>query len=79
MIDRIFFAALTFSLMITGSVAIGAGFVGVDQRAASASKGASAAARVVQLERVVVVGKRIVPVNVIARVEPGESSAARVQ
>jgi hypothetical protein len=52
MIDRIFFAALTFCLLIAGTLAIGAAMFGE-------ARVASAEARVVQLERVVVVGKRM--------------------
>jgi hypothetical protein len=65
MIDRIFFAALTFCLLIAGTLAIGAAMFGE-------ARSASAGARVVQLERVVIVGKRVAPASAVA-----EASATR--
>lgn len=59
MIDRIFFAALTFCLLIAGTLAIGSAMFGEDRTA-------SAQPRVVQLERVVIVGKRIAPASAVA-------------
>jgi hypothetical protein len=60
MIDRIFFAALTFCLLIAGTLAIGVAMFGE-------ARSASAQARVVQLERVVVVGKRAAAASAVAQ------------
>lgn len=78
MIDRIFSAALTFCLLIAGTLAIGAAMFGLDQRGA-APKAAAAPTRVVQLERVVIVGKRLVPATKVAQADAREPAAARVQ
>lgn len=66
MIDRIFLAALTFCFLIGGTLAIGSAFFGIEaRRAASASEIVKAPAPAG--DRVVVVGKRIVPVAKSAR------------
>ena len=77
MIDRIFSTALTFCLLIAGTLAIGAAMFSVDPRSA-ASKAAVAPARVVQLERVLVIGKRIVLVTEVARTESREPVTERL-
>jgi hypothetical protein len=74
MIDRLFFAALTFTLLVAGTLAIGAAMIGADQRT-SVSKAASAPVRIVQLERVVVVAKRLAPAMQIARSDADERVA----
>lgn len=78
MIDRIFFAAFTFCLLIAGTLAIGAAMLGVDQRSATA-KAAPAKVRVVQLAPVVIVGKRLVPNAMVAQSGSGDVAASRAQ
>ena len=78
MIDRIFSAALTFCLLIGGTLAIGAAMFGLGHRS-TAANAATAPTRVVQLERVVIVGKRRVPATEVARAEPREPVAAGLQ
>jgi len=74
MIDRIFAAALTFCVLIAGTLAIGAAMLGKDQRVA-VPKAASAAVRVVQLERVVVVGKCLRATTDVAETDSPEPAA----
>jgi hypothetical protein len=76
MIDRLFTATLTFCLLIAGTLAIGSAMLGTDQRAV-APKAASAPVRVVQLERVVIVGKRLAPAADVAQSD--SETAPRVQ
>ena len=78
MIDRFFSAALTFCVLIAGTLAIGSAMLGMDQRVA-APTAASAPVRVVQLERVVIVGKRLTPSREVAQTEAGERSAQHLQ
>jgi hypothetical protein len=78
MIDRLFTATLTFCLLIGGTLAIGSAMLGTDQRVA-APKAASAPVRTVQLERVVIVGKRLAPTADVAQTEAVDSTAPRVQ
>ena len=78
MIDRIFFAALTFCLLIAGTLAIGAAMLGVDQRSVAA-RGVPATIRVVQLEPVVITAKRLAPNTVVAQTGSAEHAASRVQ
>ena len=75
MIDHLFTATLTFCLLIGGTLAIGSAMLGTDQRVV-APRAALAPVRVVQLERVVVVGKRAAPGTAVAR---GDTGAQRVQ
>ena len=79
MIDRLFTATLTFCLLIGGTLAIGSAMLGLDQPVA-ATKTAAATVRSVQLERVVVVGKRLVPAAEMAQTDPADATTAqRVQ
>lgn len=78
MIDRLFTATLTFCLLIGGTLAIGSAMLGTDQSVV-APRAASAPVRVVQLERVVVVGKRIAPGTAVARSDAGDTGAPRVR
>ena len=73
MIDRIFSAALTFCLLAGGTLAIGSAMLGLD-RHAIAPRAAPAAARVVQLEPVVIVGKRVAPSTTVAQTEAAPTS-----
>ena len=72
MMDRIFSAALTFCLLAGGTLAIGSAMFGGDQRPVAPH------VRVVQLERVVIVGKRLAPATV-ATSDATESASQRVQ
>lgn len=56
MIDRLFTAFLTFALLVGGTLAIGSALLGKDR--AAGLQHASAPARVVRLDRVVVTAKR---------------------
>jgi hypothetical protein len=76
MIDRLFTATLTFCMLFGGTYAIGSAMLGSDQRAV-APQAASAPARIVQLERVVIVGKRLAPSTDVA--QSANETAARVQ
>ncbi|CAM5795524.1 hypothetical protein [Rhizobacter fulvus] len=76
MIDRLFTATLTFCLLIGGTLAIGSAMLGIDQPVAS-PRAASAPAQVVQLERVVIVGKRLAPTTDVAQSD--SETAPRVQ
>jgi hypothetical protein len=78
MIDRIFFAALSFCLMVTGALAIGSSMVGVD-RPGDASRADAVPVRIVQLAPVVVTAKRLAPATAIAQTGTGETAAARVE
>jgi hypothetical protein len=76
MIDRTFSAALTFLLLIGGTIAIGSALFGADQHAVAPRH---AQVRVVQLERVVIVGKRSAAPALIARADAVEVAARSVQ
>lgn len=78
MIDRIFFAALSFCLMVTGASAIGASMAGVDQPGNTA-RAASVPVRIVQLAPVIVTAKRLAPASAVAQTGAGETIAPRVQ
>jgi hypothetical protein len=78
MIDRIFAAALTFCLLCGGTLAIGSALFGLD-RSAPSPKAAAAQIRVVQLERVEVVGKRLATGATMARTDSSEPATQRAQ
>lgn len=79
MIDRLFTATLTFCLLIGGTLAIGSAMLGLDQPGV-ATKPAAPTVRSVQLERVVVIGKRLVPAAEMAQTDPADApTAARLQ
>ena len=79
MIDRIFGAALTFSLLLGGTLAIGSAMFGMDPRSAATRAAAAHPVKAVQLERVVVVGKRLAPGSTLASNERGEPRSSRLQ
>jgi hypothetical protein len=70
MIDRIFSAVLTFSLLIGGTLAVGSEMFGLNQQRTT---------RVVQLHPVVVVAKRLALNANIATTERDVLIASRVQ
>ncbi len=72
MIDRIFSAALTLCLLAGGTLAIGSALLGLDRPATQA------APRVVRLEPVVVIGKRIAHATTIAQGDAGVLANQRV-
>ena len=76
MIDRIFSAALTLCLLAGGTLAIGSALFGLDRPAAQAAPGH---VRVVQLDPVVVIGKRLVHATTIAQGDATASSNQRVE
>ena len=76
MIDRLFTATLTFCMLTGSTIAIGSEMFGIDLRAA-APKVATAPVQVVQLERVVIVGKRLAPATALA--QSASETAPRVQ
>ena len=71
MIDRLFLATLTFCTLIAGALAIGNELV--------VSTTNQHAVPVVQLETVVVTGKRLAPQAEVAQTERVEPSAQRAQ
>jgi hypothetical protein len=78
MLDRLFTATLTFCLLIGGTLAIASAMLGTDQRVA-VPHAASEPAPSVQLERVVVVGKRLASATAVAPTDADNASAPRVQ
>ena len=78
MIDRLFTATLTFCLLIGGTLAIASAMLGTDQRVA-APRAASEPEPAVQLERVVVVGKRLACATDVARSDADDADAPRMQ
>jgi hypothetical protein len=78
MIDHLFSAVLTFSLLAGGTLAVGSAMFGLD-RPAVARQAATAHVKVVQLERVVIVGKRLAPTTPLASASDTEPAAPRVQ
>jgi hypothetical protein len=78
MIDRIFSAALTFALLIGGTLAIGAALFGMDRPQASSQASASRP-KVVQLQNVVVVAKRLAPTDAVAVADETEATGRRTQ
>ena len=72
MIDRLFLAALTLCVLLTGVVAIGSALQ--DNLPQSAEQ-----VRIVQLERVVVTGKRLAPAAEVAATERDEPATQRAQ
>lgn len=77
MIDRIFSAALTLCLLAGGTLAIGSALLGLD-RPATAAPAAPSHVRVVQLEPVVVIGKRLAHPTTIAQSDAGAPANPRV-
>ncbi|MEO5698349.1 MAG: hypothetical protein ABIQ60_14585 [Burkholderiaceae bacterium] len=75
MIDRICFTALTFGLLLAGTLVIGSALFGWDSRTSAPS----AHVRVVQLEPVVIVGKRLAPRAAVATNNSTEPEVQRVQ
>ena len=78
MIDRIFSAALTFCLLAGGTLAIGSALLGLD-RPATAAPAAPSHVRVVQLEPVVIIGKRLAPSTTVAKNEAAETTSRLVE
>lgn len=78
MIDRICSAALTFCLLIGGTLAIGSALLGLDRTSVSPTS-ARAQVRVVQLEPVLVTAKRLAPAARLASVTDAEPHAVRQQ
>lgn len=76
MIDRIFSAALTLCLLAGGTLAIGSAMLGLDRPALQAAPGHT---RVVQLEPVVVIGKRLAHTTTIAQSDAGASADQRAE
>ena len=74
MIDRIFSAALTVCVLAAGTLAIGSALF--EQ---APGRTAKTPMRVIQLERVVVVGKRAVPGATVASSIDAQTAAQRVQ
>jgi hypothetical protein len=70
MIDRIFSAVLTFALLLGGTLAIGSELFGMNRQHT---------VRVVQLQPVVIVAKRLAPNANVATRERDEPAASRLQ
>jgi hypothetical protein len=78
MIDRFFSPALTFCLLVGGTLAIGSALFGMD-RPAAPQAAVLAQAKVVQLPPVVIVGRRVHALADVASVDCAEPAAQRVQ
>ena len=78
MIDRIFFAAFTFCLLASGTVFMGSALFGTE-RSAAASMVTPAPDRAIQLERVVIIGKRLAPATAVAQTATTETSTRQAQ
>ena len=78
MIDRIFSATLTFCLLAGGTLAIGSAMLGLDRHATTA-QAAPRNVKVVQLEPVVIVGKRLAPGTTVAKTDGTEPATQRVE
>jgi len=78
MLDRLFTATLTFCLLIGCTLAIASAMLGTDQHV-SVPRAASEPAPTVQLERVVIVGKRLASATELARTDAEGAGAPRVQ
>lgn len=78
MIDRYFTAALTFSLFIGGTLAIGSELFGMDRPGARKSS-LAAQTKVLQLPTVVVIGRRTPPASAVASTGFKEPGAQRLQ
>lgn len=72
MIDRLFLAALTLCVFLTGVVAIGSALQDTLPQSAEQM-------HIVQLERVVVTGKRLAPAAEVAATERNEPATQRAQ
>jgi tRNA A37 threonylcarbamoyladenosine dehydratase len=72
MTDRLFLATLTICVFMTGVAAVGSALVENLPRTAEQ-------VRVVQLERVVVTGKRLAPASAVAVTERVEPATQRAQ
>lgn len=72
MIDHFFSAALTFCLLCAGTAAIGS--LLLEPAAAKQTQ-----VRVIEPPRVVITAKRLAPSTALARSDPTELAAARVQ
>ncbi|MEO8805806.1 MAG: hypothetical protein ABI433_06975 [Burkholderiaceae bacterium] len=77
MIDRYFTAALTFALLVGGTLAIGSALFGMDRP--GAPKAAAQAHAVVQLPTVVITAKRLPAASAVASSDTAEPGAPRVQ
>lgn len=78
MIDRFFTAALTFAVLIGGTLAIGSELFGIERPGAPRTA-LTAQAAVMQLPTVVVIGHRIQPASAVASTSTDEPGAQRVQ
>ena len=74
MIDRIFFAALSLCLIVTGALGIGSSLIGTERPAAAAVP-----VRIVQLAPVVVKTRPLAPRTAVAQTDPGEATAQHVE
>lgn len=78
MIDRVFTALLTFALLTGGTLAIGSALLEIDPRSVAAQTVRSDA-KVVQLERVVVIGKRQRSATAVAQRADSDPATRRVE
>jgi hypothetical protein len=76
MIDRLFLAAFTFCLLVGGTLAIGSELLVTSP---SVAMNTSAHVRMVDLDRVVIVGRRLVPGATLAQTVSTETSTPRAQ
>ena len=81
MIDRIFFAAFTFCLLVSGTLLIGSVLIGIDPLAAAHARTGipGVEVQVVQLPRVLTVAKRVASPSAVARMEAREPTSRIAQ
>ncbi len=78
MIDRYFTAALTFALLVGGTLAIGSALFGMERPGAPKTS-TRAQHAVLQLPTVVITGKRLQAASAVASTNTNEPGAQRVQ
>lgn len=79
MIDRLFFAALTFCLLAAGTLAIVSALFEQPTRGARSVQLAPVEMRVVRLPSVQISGKRVEPGTAVARTESTEPATRNLQ
>jgi hypothetical protein len=81
MIDRIFFAAFSFCLLVVATLVLASSLFGIEPSAAAQARAVPAASmvRMVQLPPVEIVGRRLASDATLARTEAEAPAAQRLQ